>query len=1023
MYKRKHLYKLIIFLLAPLIVIFFAISHSSSLNKNFDEEINQAKDEHKFRLVRTVCFYLNKFYVEPDRIKPKEMLVESLSWLEKIIPEVQVNVNDESEEVEILVDKTSKIIDISRIRRLGELYNTLNDVLHFVNENKYHEIEAEDIEYAAINGMLAQLDPHSVVFPPKDFTEFKIGTSGKFGGLGMVVGLRDGMLTVISPIEGTPAFRAGLKSGDKIIAIDEDSTINMSLQEAVNKLRGDPSTSVILIVEVKKSQTNKTVTLVREIIAIPSVDAKLVDGNIGYIKIRNFQEDTSESLEEKIAELTTESGTLKGIILDLRNNSGGLLGQAIAVADKFLSSGMIVVTVEPMGKQKIQKAKKSSRDLAKSPLVVIIDAGSASGAEIVAGALKDNNRAVLIGDTSFGKGSIQQLVDLMNGAALKLTVGKYLTPNFTDIQSVGIAPDILLAQSQVSEDEIILFNESKHFREKDLKKHLDEHSKAELPYEKIKYLSFTDPDSDSETEEQKQKQKDEDYYKIPDLEKDTHVQFAKRIILNTPSYDNNDDLLGDNNDDLLGQLKPIFEDFKKDEEVKISDALSTLNIDWSTGETITLPSATTNLHLVPSNGKLKASEELKIEISVTNNSTGTLYQLRGITESKNLLIDKHEFVFGKVETGMTKTSSKTIKIPQNSISRKDELLIKFSELNEHAPEDIKSAISIAALPKPVFSYSYQITDEGEGLTGNGDGIIQKGEVVDLVLFVKNIGKGTSEKNIIALRDLNHKEVFIEKGKMELGELLPGESKSIKLKLSVRDTLEADSFSVDITIADTTFGTRISGKLEFNVDQNNNGEKIRLTDKALKVTNNYVPIYNGKSLSTPIIAYASKGTILMADKETQAWTWCRVKMPEGRFGWIPSDNIEISTLAESNQQTATELFLQNVPPQIELDSQDLHDTFRQEYIYLSGTARDDNTIKYVYILVNDDKVFYRSNREASEVDKSNLSFASDIPLEDGPNVISIVTRDDQDLLSTKSFVVTKIPSPEVIKTVSSEKGKS
>ncbi|MBS1257802.1 MAG: hypothetical protein MAG551_00849 [Candidatus Scalindua arabica] len=1015
MYKRKHLYKLTIFLLAPLIVIFFAISHSSSLNKNFNEEINQANEEHKFRLVGIVCSYLNRFYVEPDRIKPKEMLIESLSRLERIIPEVQVSVNDESEEVEILVDKTSKTIDISRIRRLGELYNNLSDVLHFVNENKYHEIEAEDIEYAAINGMLAQLDPHSVVFPPKDFTEFKIGTSGKFGGLGMVVGLRDGILTVISPIEGTPAFRAGLKSGDKIIAIDEDSTINMSLQEAVSKLRGDPSTSVILIVEVKKSQTNKTFTLTREIIAIPSVDSKLVDGNIGYIKIRNFQEDTSQALEEKIAELTAESGTLKGLILDLRNNSGGLLGQAIAVADKFLSSGMIVVTVEPMGKQKIQKSKKSSRDLAKSPLVVIIDAGSASGAEIVAGALKDNNRAILIGDTSFGKGSIQQLVDLMNGAALKLTVGKYLTPNFTDIQSVGIVPDILLAQSQVSEDEIILFNESKHFREKDLKKHLDEHSKAELPYEKIKYLSFTDPDSDSETEEQKQKQKDEDYYSIPDLEKDTHVQFAKRIILNTPS--------SNNNDDLLHQLKPIFEDFKKDEEVKISDALNTLDIDWSTGESIALPSVTTNIHLVPSNGRLKASEELKIEISVTNNSTGTLYQLRGISESKNLLLDKHEFVFGKVETGVTKTSSKTIKIPQNSISRKDELLIKFSEFNEHAPEDIKSAISIDAQPKPVFSYSHQIIDEGEGLTGNGDGIIQKGEVVDLVLFVKNIGKGTSEKNIIALRDLNHKEVFIEKGKMELGELLPGESKSFKLKLSVRDTLEADSFSVDITIADTTFGTRISGKLEFNVDQNDNSEKIQLADKTLKVTDYNVPIYNGKSLSTPIIAYARNGTILMADKETQAWTWCRVKMPEGRFGWIPSDNVEVSTLAGSNQQTAPELFLQNVPPQIELDSQGLHDTFRQEYLSLSGTARDDNTIKYVYILVNDDKVFYSSNREASEIGKSNLSFASDIPLEDGPNVISIVTRDDQDLLSTKSFVVTKIPSQEVIKTVSSEKDKS
>src|SRR3970040_1220756 len=147
MHKSKYLYKLIIFLFTPLIAIFFVISQSSSLNKHFNEEINQAKEEHKFRLVGIVCSYLNRFYVEPERVKPKEMLIESLSWLERIIPEVQVNVNDESEEIEILVDKTSKIIDISRVRQLGELYNALNDVLYFVNETKYHEIKAEDIEY------------------------------------------------------------------------------------------------------------------------------------------------------------------------------------------------------------------------------------------------------------------------------------------------------------------------------------------------------------------------------------------------------------------------------------------------------------------------------------------------------------------------------------------------------------------------------------------------------------------------------------------------------------------------------------------------------------------------------------------------------------------------------------------------------------------------------------------------------------------------------------------------------------
>ncbi|MCP4267949.1 MAG: PDZ domain-containing protein [Candidatus Brocadiaceae bacterium] len=1011
MYKKKYLYILIIFFCTSLIVTFFAISNSCSLNSNFETEVNnkEEKEEYRFRMVGIVCSYINRFYVEPDRIKPKEMLKDALSRLERVVPEVQVNINEETEVVEILVDQVSKKVNISKIRRLGELYNTLNDILRFVNDNKHDEIKTEDIEYAAINGMLSQLDPHSVVFPPKDFAEFKIGTSGKFGGLGMVVGLRDGILSVISPIEGTPAFRAGLKAGDKIIAIDEDSTINMSLQEAVNKLRGDPNTAVILVVESGKSHTNEDVTLIREIISIPSVSSKLVDGNIGYIKIRNFQEDTAQSLEEEIEKLTNDSSELKGFILDLRNNSGGLLGQAIAVADKFLSSGLIVITVEPMGKQKIQKARKSSKDLNKCPLVVLIDAGSASGAEIVAGALKDNNRAPLIGDTSFGKGSIQQLIDLVNsGAALKLTIGKYLTPNFTDIQSVGITPNIQLVQSQVSEDEIILFGESKHFREKDLKKHLEEHSKAQLPFEKTRYLAEVENKTngeegeDGEENKEEEKIKEEDYYKIPDLDKDTHVQFAKKIILNLPLYDKKDN-------GILDKLKPIIENFKENEEAKIAAALSTYDIDWSIGETVFPPSAETKLNLTPSKGEVKAAEELKVEITVTNNSEGSFYQLRGISESKNLFLDKHEFIFGKVEKGATKTSTKTIKIPQSSLSRKDEFIIKFSELNDNVPDNLKCTVSIEALPKPVFSYSYQIIDEGEGLTGNGDGIIQRGEVVDLVLFVKNSGKGTSEKNIIALRELSQKEVYIERGKMELGELHPGESKSFKLKLSVRDTLEADSFSVDLTIADTTFGARISGKLEFNVDQINNGEKTQTAEKSLKVVGNNIPIYSGKSASTPVIAYAENGTILMADKESPSWY--RIKMQEDRFGWIPSDKAEVSKVAYNNKQEAPDLILQNVLPVIELDTQNPHNTFRQEHISLSGTVRDDNAIKYVYILVNDDKVFYKSNREAAETEKSILTFSSDIPLEDGPNVISIVTKDNQDLLSTKSFIVTKIPSTE------------
>ncbi len=990
MCKKSYINKLLIFMVALPIVIFFAISNSSSFNKDFSAEIKQAEKSHKFRLAGVVCSYLDRLYVEPDRMKPKEMLKESLTWLERLIPEVRVDINDEAEEIKISVDELSKTIDFSRVRRLNELYKTLNDALHFINDNKRGKTKAEDIEYAAINGMLSQLDPHSIIFPPKDYTEFKIGTSGKFGGLGMVVGLRDGILTVISPIEGTPAYRAGLKSGDKIIAIDEDSTINMSLPEAVGKLRGEPSTTVILTIESGKAKATKLLTLKREIIAIPSVDSKLLGDNVGYIKIRNFQEDTTQALEEHLSQLMAEGETLKGLILDLRNNSGGLLDQAITVSDKFLSSGIIVVTVGPMGKrQELQKAKKNSKDI-KCPLVVIIDAGSASGAEIVAGALKDNNRAVLIGDLSFGKGSIQQLIDLMNGAALKLTVGKYLTPDFTDIQSVGITPDVMLVQTHVKEDEIIMFNEDFYSREKDLRKHLDENSKTQLPFGKVKYLTITNKKTKEE--------QDEEYYKLPDLTEDTHVQFAKKIITAT---------IDGKKDEILEQLEPTIEDFKKSEEEKISSALNSLGIDWSIGKTITPAASATSLFLTPSNGNVKAGEEITIEISVTNSSEGTLYQLNGITESKNPLLDKHEFILGKIEKGMTKTYAKTIKIPENTLSRKDEFTVKFSELNGYAPAEIKGTISIDALPRPIFAYSYQIIDEGEGLKGNGDGIIQKGELVDLVLFIKNIGQGASEKNIFALRNLSDKDVFIKKGKLELGKLLPGESKSVKLKLSARDTLNSDNFSIDITIADTTFGTRISDKMTFYVDQNNATNVTQPTNKNLKVTGNYVPVYNGNSFSTPIIAHASKGTILAADKEAQ--TWFRIKMPEERFGWISSENVETNALGEFKTQKFPDPFLQKVPPLIELDIPKSYDTLGAEHLPLSGVVRDDGKVKYVYILVNDDKVFYKSTNGGPGTEASKLSFSNDIPLKEGPNVISIIARDDQDLLSSKSFIITRKPS--------------
>ena len=407
-------YLLIIFLsLLSISSLFISYKKTFGLEPRFEKRVEKENTSYKFRLPGIVSSYVNRLYVDPERIKTVEMLKEALSWEERIIPEVLVDFSENTNTEKVTVDDVSKTFDLSKIHRSKDMVEILHDALTFINTNRQPTeiLTASDIEYTAINGMLTQLDPHSIILPPKEFNEFKIGTTGKFGGLGMVVGLREGILTVISPIEGTPAARVGMKAGDKIIEIDGESTVNMNLTESVGKLRGDPGTPVTLSVLTEKVAQPKLVTLKREIIVIPTVESASLDGNLGYIKIRNFQDDTSQSLNEHLKRLNASNEKLKGLIIDLRNNSGGLLDQAIEVADKFLERGAIGITGGPRGHpREVQEARKTDTDEALYPIVVLVDAGSASGAEIVAGALKENDRAVIVGDRSFGKGSVQQLI-------------------------------------------------------------------------------------------------------------------------------------------------------------------------------------------------------------------------------------------------------------------------------------------------------------------------------------------------------------------------------------------------------------------------------------------------------------------------------------------------------------------------------------------------------------------------------------------------------------------------------------
>ncbi|RMG75062.1 MAG: S41 family peptidase [Nitrospirae bacterium] len=346
-----------------------------------------------------------------------------------------------------------------------EKLRLFTEVLEIVKKNYVEEVDTKKLIYGAINGMLRGLDPHSGFMPPDAYKEMKIDTKGEFGGLGIKIGIRDGTLTVIAPIEDTPAWRAGIKAGDRIIKVDGEPTKEMTLFEAVKKMRGPKGTKVTLTIMREGWKELKDFTIVRDIIKIKSVRYKVVDDGIGYVKINQFQEHTADELAKALKALDEEG--IDSLVLDLRNNPGGLLKSAIEVADQFLPPDKLVVYIKGRSGDKTEYYTRGKRKHYDWPMIVLVNYGSASASEIVSGALKDWNRAVILGVTTFGKGSVQSVIPLSDGSGLRLTTAKYYTPKGISIQNTGIEPDI--------EVKVVAKNGKGHpvLREKDLKGHLD----------------------------------------------------------------------------------------------------------------------------------------------------------------------------------------------------------------------------------------------------------------------------------------------------------------------------------------------------------------------------------------------------------------------------------------------------------------------------------------------------------------------------------------------------------------------
>ncbi len=345
-----------------------------------------------------------------------------------------------------------------------------SEVIELVEKNYVDQVEPKELIEKAIEGMVQSLDPHSQFLPPEAFQELQVDTRGEFGGIGIVITVKDKVITVISPIQGTPAYEAGIEAGDKIIKVDGELTQDMALWEAVRKMRGPKGTEVVITVVREEVKEPIDFTLVRDIIPIESVKAITLRPGYGYIWITNFQENTTEDLRQALADMDAGGEPLKGLVLDLRDNPGGLLNQAVSVADLFLDNGEIVSI-----KGRLDKNTKAFRardnDVSYSfPMIVLINGGSASASEIVAGALQDHKRALLLGTTTFGKGSVQTVESLRDGYGLKFTIARYYTPNGRSIQAQGISPDIVVKRRALPPEEV---DETVLLKEKDLRNHLE----------------------------------------------------------------------------------------------------------------------------------------------------------------------------------------------------------------------------------------------------------------------------------------------------------------------------------------------------------------------------------------------------------------------------------------------------------------------------------------------------------------------------------------------------------------------
>lgn len=975
-------------------------------------------DEREFPLTVWTAHVVSEEYFDTRRLDPRGQLVSALTHLGLHTPEFFATVAGDT--ATVTVGDVHREFSLEGLGSLASAADRLSEVLAFTRDQLKLDAEAaHKLEYAAINGLLAPLDPHTILLNPDEHTDLGIKTKGQFGGIGAEIREEERRIRVMKVVPGSPAEKGGLRGGDLILQIDKQSTVNLRAADAQQMLRGPVDSQVTI--KIRRGDQTLTLTLTRQIIRVESVTAERLPGSVAYLKILTFQENTGEQVRKALASLVPDkSQPLRGLVLDLRDNTGGLLTQAVEVLDGLVTEGELVIVRSAMGRES-EPAKPDLELTADASVVVLINEESASASEIVAGSIKHLQRGVVLGRTSFGKGTVQ-LVKPENlygrELALKLTIAEYLVAGDRQVQTAGVPPDLTLFPVELSPiPGVANYYDKERFerrREYAQVAHLPSAKHEKPPGDaaqdglQLRYLAGRPGGSGVAPASE-----------APEALREPEVRIAHQVA---------QALIGvTDHAERRSKLAAVARDLALAEDTAIAGGIAGLKIDW-TGRVDARDTPTLELSAsILEKGEIRAGQPFTLHVAITNKGTAPVERLHAITDCPRDELDGIELLLGRLEPGQTTSRDVRLQVMGWHTSFTDTIDVSVHAGEPDPTPDARTTVrlDVTGLTRPHLAFDYWIVDDpalvatapprpkstpmpGETpfvVRGNGDGNLQPGEQVLLAVEVGNLGPGTSADARALVHNLSGTQALLEEGFVQLGPVAVSGKARGSFGLTVNASADLNlPINLDVVVADIHLRESVRHKFELKLAPP--GPTFAPEPGKARIGGESARMYNGASNTARQLGEIPAGVRL--DILGKAGNWSALSAGPGRRAWLPSDLLQPAD-GKGPGETPARPFRLVEPPALTIEP--TAQVTREPSIELRGTARHPTRVHDVLVTVKppgvgqvEQKVDYEANAARQGDPARQMSFTAQVPLTPGSNQILITARDGEDVETTREVWV-------------------